>query len=488
MNKTNKLFTFLLITLFVESLILGVIYNSYFPAFVIGLPTLLVPIYFYKTAPFVAITRHVSAIAVMIYAALHIHQAYGLIEVHFEIFILLGLLIIYQDWRIFISALLVIAVHHLSFYYLQKSGAEIYVFDQDRLFFSTVLIHAGYAIIEAFIAGYIAREMKKESRAGEELSIIASKLTADKNAIDLSIKTDARKSKTLQSFNELLDVLAHVISGVKEQVIDLNNNANNLLTTKLDLENSSAQRQQETELIATSAEDMVIKIDLIAAESSQLSLQMQEANNHTQLTHDDIVTINQQNQDLTLALEETSKKVTELANSTEIITKVLSEISGIAEQTNLLALNAAIEAARAGEQGRGFAVVADEVRALANRTKESTAQIGSTLSLLQEYSKSTIDAMTNSADIVKSVIESTNKAQDQISKASDLVEQANVISNNVATAVNQQAATTDGIARSAETLKETVQSDTQRVKALANVAGEVSQTAEEMGDNIARFK
>ncbi|PKF61753.1 methyl-accepting chemotaxis protein [Psychromonas sp. psych-6C06] len=488
MNKTNKLFTFLLITLFVESLILGVIYNSYFPAFVIGLPTLLVPIYFYKTAPFAAITRHVSAIAVMIYAALHIHQAYGLIEVHFEIFILLGLLIIYQDWRIFISALLVIAVHHLSFYYLQKSGAEIYVFDQDRLFFSTVLIHAGYAIIEAFIAGYIAREMKKESRAGEELSIIASKLTADKNAIDLSIKTDARKSKTLQSFNELLDVLAHVISGVKEQVIDLNNNANNLLTTKLDLENSSAQRQQETELIATSAEDMVIKIDLIAAESSQLSLQMQEANNHTQLTHDDIVTINQQNQDLTLALEETSKKVTELANSTEIITKVLSEISGIAEQTNLLALNAAIEAARAGEQGRGFAVVADEVRALANRTKESTAQIGSTLSLLQEYSKSTIDAMTNSADIVKSVIESTNKAQDQISKASDLVEQANVISNNVATAVNQQAATTDGIARSAETLKETVQSDTQRVKALANVAGEVSQTAEEMGDNIARFK
>jgi methyl-accepting chemotaxis protein len=318
--------------------------------------------------------------------------------------------------------------------------------------------------------------------------MVANQLTSDVNSIDLSIKTKANDNSTLLSFNELLALLSQVISGVKEQVIELNNNSNNLIDTKGELEVSSSQRQQETEIIATSAEEMAVTVSSIAQESSQLSDQMQEANNYTQSSNNDIGRINEQNKSLTSALEKTSEQVSELANSSDAISNALTEISSIAEQTNLLALYAAIEAARAGEQGRGFAVVADEVRALANRTKESTDKIGSTLSLLQNYSQSTTKSMTNSIEIVQSVIETANNAQEQIAQASSLVEQASSVSMTLAAAVEQQSITTDGIAKSAEILRDTVQTDKEKVEALGLEATRVSQTASDMENNIARFK
>jgi len=232
MNKTNQLFTYLFSALFVESLLLAVIFDAYLSAFVIGIPALCVPLYFNRTAPQAAITRHVSALATMIFAALHIHQTNGLIEVHFEIFILMAFLIIYQDWRVFITAILVVAVHHISFYFLQLNNTGVYIFDEGRLVFTTVVIHAIYAIIEAFITGYMAKTMKEESKAGLELSRVATEISTDINAIDLSIKTTAHNNSTLLSFNDLLDLLYRVINGVKEEIIQLNSNANNLMTTK----------------------------------------------------------------------------------------------------------------------------------------------------------------------------------------------------------------------------------------------------------------
>jgi methyl-accepting chemotaxis protein len=488
MNKNNKLFTYLFSVLFAESLLLGFIYDSYLSAFVIGLPALLVPIYFYKTAENKAIAGHISALSAMIFAALHIHQTNGLIEVHFEIFILLAFLIIFQDWRIFITAILVVALHHISFYFLQVNDTGVFIFDEERLLFTTVIIHAVYAIAESIIAGYIAYSMKVESEAGKELSLVATALTADVNAIDLNIKTTANNNSTLMSFNELLVLLSSVIQGVKEQVIELKTNSLNLNKTKTELESSTAQRQQETEVIAASAEEMAVTVTSIAQETNQLSDQMQEATNYTKSSNEEIMSINEQNKKLTSALEKTSEQVNDLANSTEAISKVLSEISGIAEQTNLLALNAAIEAARAGEQGRGFAVVADEVRALATRTKESTNKIGQTLSLLKNYSKLTTESMTHSIAIVQSVIESADNAQKKISQASTLVEHASAISMNVAAAIEQQSVTTADIAKSAETLRDTALIDRERVEALSQEANSVTHTSGAMALNIARFK
>ncbi|MBQ4833516.1 methyl-accepting chemotaxis protein [Pseudoalteromonas sp. MMG010] len=488
MNKTNKVFASILTLLFVESIVMAFVYDTYIEAFIVGLPTLLVPLWLFNSIPNATLTKHCAATAAMIFSALHIHQLNGAIEVHFEIFILMATLIIFKDWKVFISAVAVIAVHHFSFYFMQTGGLNVHIFDGDRLTFSIVLVHGVYAIVEGVVAAFIAKTLYDDNQVGKELAFVTQELTKNEDALDLKIQTTTNGNQVLQGFNTLLNILDNVVSEVKHQINDFIVNSNNLIAAKSDLEVSATNRQIETETIASSVEEMSLTITSIAKDSNDLSDQVKEANAATQQANEFVEEIHNKNSELTSKLNKTSEEISALANSSDIIINVLSEITSIADQTNLLALNAAIEAARAGDQGRGFAVVADEVRALANRTKESTDKIEGTLNNLVSYSSASTVSMSQCLEAVQLVAEASKKVKVELNHASELVLLSSDISHSLASAIEQQSITTNEIARSTERMISLGKSDVEKVALVAQEANNISAEVKLLEASIACFK
>lgn len=487
MAKTNTLLSVIFIFLSVESVILGLTFDSLLPFLLVGLPSTLVPLYFFKVAPNSNLTKHVVAIALMVFSALHIHQSEGLTEVHFEIFILMALLIIYQDWSVFVTALVVIALHHVSFFVMQINSINVTVFDNSKLTVSILIIHALYAATEAIVGAYIAILMKKQSITGEKLTSLTKTIVANPERINLNVQSQSRNDTTLMAFDSLVSILATLIGTIKQQVSDLNNSSLSLEKTKLRFQESSHERQSEVELIATAAEEISVTISSISEETQTLHDQMSKANTLAQSTNADMEMIAEHSNYLTQSINETSDQMHILIQSVNTISGVLSEITSIAEQTNLLALNAAIEAARAGDAGRGFAVVADEVRSLANSTTLSTQKISEIIGKLHNQSKASTDSMESSLKVIRTAISDTEQAKEKIMETSSLVSNATKISVTVAAAVEEQSVTMAGIAESSESLRRRTEQDNQIMKELSKDALELKRCSEELQENASKF-
>lgn len=263
------------------------------------------------------------------------------------------------------------------------------------------------------------------------------------------LPTDSQNeiAELAHNFNRVMEHIASIIRNVVKVNDQVRANVNTMSSATESTVTSTSQQLREIELVATAVEELSASATEIARHAGDTA----ERTNATSILADEGNTIVNQSLEnvnrLTGHIESTAEKIQVLKNNSVNIGSVMEVIRTIAEQTNLLALNAAIEAARAGEQGRGFAVVADEVRSLAQKTRASTEEIESIIVQLQRAADEAHQAMNTSTSSARETIETASKVGLALDKIRSNIGIINDMNHQIATASHQQSSVADEVSK-----------------------------------------
>ncbi len=290
-----------------------------------------------------------------------------------------------------------------------------------------------------------------------------------------------RLNRFMQRVDDMVGGMADASAALNQSSSVLNNNsAENTRHAQSMSRIMDGVSSAMSELISASAE--------ITRNVHQAHSQVSEVNSTGRALSNDIKALNNQFGELGNIINSSSSDVAELSNQVDGIYGILQTIRGIAEQTNLLALNAAIEAARAGEQGRGFAVVADEVRNLASKTQSSTGEIQGLIENLKQSANRSIDAMTNSTEASASMAASFAKANDQILGLFGSLNTVNDLNSEIAAASEEQSTVISGINQHLQEAKEIAVYTREAAQSTGSKSSELAGIANKLKTMIQGFR
>lgn len=288
---------------------------------------------------------------------------------------------------------------------------------------------------------------------------------------------------TMQMQKTLRDTISHI----GEASTQLASAAEEMNAVTEEASRGLQRQNDEVEQAATAVNEMTAAVEEVARNAASASESAQQSQQSAGLGASRVTETVKAINSLATTVSDTSEQIVELAKKAQGIATVIDVIRGIAEQTNLLALNAAIEAARAGEQGRGFAVVADEVRALAHRTQTSTREIEQMISGIQTGSESAVQAMLRSRDETTSTLKIANEAGTALQEIARSITEINERNFLIATASEEQAQVARSVDHNLVSIRDlSIQSST-GAHQTASAAHEVSKLAADMNRLVCRF-
>ncbi len=309
---------------------------------------------------------------------------------------------------------------------------------------------------------------------------------------DLTARLDAKGKSEFAwvagSFNSFVKKIAKTIINISDTSEKLITASHQLADITQQTEQGVERQLEETTQVATAMEEMTATVLEVARNAVSASEAASTADAEA-ATGKNIVTqamkeINQ----LALEVDNAANVIHELENDSNSIGEVLSVIQGIAEQTNLLALNAAIEAARAGEQGRGFAVVADEVRTLASRTQNSTLEIQQTIDRLQNRAKEAVTVMAKGKKQAIASVEQASSANVSITTISERIDTISDMNHQIAGAAEEQTAVAEEINRNINNITEVTNTTSIGARHTSEACKELLELADQLRTSVGQFR